>query len=124
MGVPITGRLRPVRPVPSDAAACDQLATHLCGEDAPAGFKRAHRFGAYAVDFYCQDASLVIEVTGDEPGAGVGRARERLLVRLGLKVMRFTPLAALEHTHEVLAVIRAAVRKAMDLKARGLPPHA
>jgi very-short-patch-repair endonuclease len=97
---------------------------HLCGEDAPAGFRRAHRLGAYTVDFYCSEASLVIEVTSDEPGAGVGRARERLLVRLGLKVMRFTPDDVLEHPHEVLAVIRAAVNRAMDLRARGLPPHA
>jgi very-short-patch-repair endonuclease len=124
VGVPISGRLRPHRPVPSDTAACERLAEHLCGEDAPAPFQRAHRLGAYLVDFFCPQASLVIEIAGDLPGEGVGRARERLLVRLGLKVMRFTPDDVLEHTHEVLAVIRAAIRKAMDLKQRGLPPHA
>jgi very-short-patch-repair endonuclease len=124
MGPTISGRLRPHRPVPSDTAACDRLAINLCGDDAPAAFRRAYRLGAYTVDFFCNEASLVIEVTGDEPGAGVGRARERLLVRLGLKIMRFTPTDVLDHTHEVLAVIRAAVRKALDLKARGLPPHA
>lgn len=124
MRPPILGRLRAHRPVPTDTEACERLATQLCGEDAPARFRRAHRLGAYTVDFYCPAASLVVEVTGTEPGAGVGRARERLLVRLGLKVMRIDPVDVLERPHEVFAVIRAAVNRALDLRERGLPPHA
>ena len=124
MGAPIRSRLRPHRPVAADESACEALAVHLCGADAPARFRRAPRLGAYRVDFYCAEASLVIEVQGDEPGANVGRARERLLVRLGLKVMRFTPEDVHQRAHEVLAVIRAAVNRALDLRERGLPPHA
>lgn len=109
-----------------DPTAAAVLARYLMADDAPAHFLREHRLGAYRVDFYCREAHLVIEVdaAGEEVDAAVGRARERLLTRLGLKVMRFSDADVLERTSEVVAVIRAAVGRAQRLVAEGKPPHA
>jgi very-short-patch-repair endonuclease len=60
----------------------------------PGGFKfrRQHAIGPYFVDFYCVQASLVIEVDGSIHDGQVDQdvARQQYLESLGLRVLRFT----------------------------------
>ncbi|HKQ36390.1 MAG TPA: endonuclease domain-containing protein [Nitrospiraceae bacterium] len=56
-------------------------------------FRRQHGIGAYIVDFYCPEQSLVIEIDGDshaDPAQIVkDKQREKYLQSLGLRVIRY-----------------------------------
>jgi very-short-patch-repair endonuclease len=69
----------------------------------------------YAVDFYCEAASLVVELDGDqhgEPGAVEydGRRTERL-GELRIRVMRFANGEVLAHREAVAATILRLLRE-------------
>jgi very-short-patch-repair endonuclease len=53
-------------------------------------FRRQHPIEPYIVDFYCADASLVVELDGQSHNGREDYDRERseYLAKLGLKVMR------------------------------------
>ena len=57
-------------------------------------FRRQHAIARFIVDFYCFEASLVIEIDGgihDEPGqAEYDEERQQYLESLDLRVLRFT----------------------------------
>jgi len=56
-------------------------------------FRRQHGIGAFIVDFYCPEGSLVIEVDGDthadENQVRKDKQRETYLRSLGLRVIRY-----------------------------------
>jgi very-short-patch-repair endonuclease len=57
-------------------------------------FYRQKIIGKYIVDFYCPRANLVIELDGgqhySETGKAKDRARDDVLVEMGIKVLRFS----------------------------------
>jgi very-short-patch-repair endonuclease len=63
----------------------------------------------YIVDFYCPNAKLVIEIDGgqhySEPGTKKDAVRDRLLMDLGLTLMRISAREVFENTEGVLEKI-------------------
>ena len=56
-------------------------------------FRRQHGIGAYIVDFYCPEQSLVIEIDADSHADAAqivkDKQREKYLQSLGLRVIRY-----------------------------------
>jgi very-short-patch-repair endonuclease len=78
-------------------------------------FRRQTPVSGYVVDFYCEAASLVVELDGDqhgEPGAVEydGRRTERL-GELRIRVMRFANGDVLAHREAVAATILRLLRE-------------
>jgi very-short-patch-repair endonuclease len=71
-------------------------------------FRRQHAIDRFIVDFYCRDASLVVELDGDVHAQLVERDAERaeILMRAGLTVIRFTNDEVLTALDDVLDRIR------------------
>ena len=75
-------------------------------------FQRQFTIGRYIVDFYCAEASLVVELDGPDNDSrrGAGSERQQALEAMGLKVLRFrndevlTDVAPVEQT--ILQVVR------------------
>ena len=78
-------------------------------------FRRQHPFGAYILDFYCAERSVVIEVDGGQHFAPQAMAndsrRTHYLQQRGLRVLRFTNLEVLTETEAVLAAILTALEE-------------
>jgi very-short-patch-repair endonuclease len=76
-------------------------------------FRRQHGIGPFIVDFYCRQARLVIELDGSIHESGLqseyDEGRQRYIEKLGLRVLRFSNDAVLNHGDEVLALIRTAL---------------
>ena len=76
-------------------------------------FRRQHTIGKYIVDFYCEDARLVIELDGgghNEPQQkAYDKRRTSTLEQLGLTVLRFWNHELLLNTEQVLEVILEAL---------------
>ena len=57
-------------------------------------FYRQKIIGRYIVDFYCPKANLVIELDGgqhySEAGKAKDRARDDVLIGMGIKILRFS----------------------------------
>lgn len=57
-------------------------------------FRRQHPLYNYIADFYCLALSLIIEIDGDvhnEPGVkAYDEERKRIIVSLGIQILRFT----------------------------------
>ena len=75
---------------PAEAVLWDILRNrNFCG----AKFRRQHPIGRYIVDFYCDEAKLIVELDGGEHNTDRGRrydsARTRVLESAGLHVSRF-----------------------------------
>ena len=72
-----------------------------------AKFRRQHAIDRFLVDFYCAEASLVIEVDGEihQFTPEEDAIRQEFLESQGLKVMRFPNNAVLEQTEEVIQKI-------------------
>jgi 5-methyltetrahydrofolate--homocysteine methyltransferase len=76
-------------------------------------FRRQHAIGAYIVDFICTQAKLIIEVDGTSHLEHEEYDKERtrwLEDEKGYRVIRFTNDDVLKNIHEVLEVIRNAVK--------------
>jgi very-short-patch-repair endonuclease len=69
-------------------------------------FYRQKIIGNYIVDFYCPKANLVIELNGGQHYSEVGQARDRarddVLKKMGLKVLRFSDRDVFENMSGVL----------------------
>ena len=72
-------------------------------------FYRQKSIGSYIVDFYCPSANLVVEVDGGQhysiEGIAKDKSRDEYLVKLGLKVLRFSDLDVLKNMDGVLSVL-------------------
>jgi very-short-patch-repair endonuclease len=57
-------------------------------------FYRQKIIGRYIVDFYCPKADLVIELDGGQHYSEIGKAKDRtrddVLIKMGIKVLRFS----------------------------------
>ena len=69
-------------------------------------FNRQKPIGNYVVDFYCDKAKLVVEIDGgqhyEELNIKKDDIRDKLLKKLGLRVMRFTNLDILKNIDNVV----------------------
>jgi very-short-patch-repair endonuclease len=73
-------------------------------------FRRQHQFGNYVADFYCREASLVIECDGEVHQANEqwhhDQNRDQYLIAQGMSVLRFTNDQILNDLESVLEEIR------------------
>jgi very-short-patch-repair endonuclease len=69
-------------------------------------FRRQHPLPPYIVDFFCNEASLVIEVDGSQHKDGTDAVRTLSLRRQGLRVLRFWDNQVLTETEAVLERIQ------------------
>jgi very-short-patch-repair endonuclease len=81
-------------------------------------FNRQRIIGRYIVDFYCARARLVIELDGSQHYEGEAAAydmeRTKYLIRLGLKVMRFTNLDIARNFEGTCNAIDSEVKRRMS----------
>jgi very-short-patch-repair endonuclease len=70
-------------------------------------FRRQHAIDRFVVDFYCADASLVIEVDGSahNDSRAQDALRQDFLESMGLRVLRFPNDDVLNHIDDVIASI-------------------
>jgi very-short-patch-repair endonuclease len=71
-------------------------------------FRRQQPIGAYIVDFFCPEASLVIEIDGGQHDVNQARdaVRTRWLEAQGYRVIRFWNNDVLANTEGVVVAIR------------------
>src|SRR5687768_5564987 len=74
-----------------------------------AKFRRQHPLGPFILDFFCQEAALVVEADGAAhlPRPARDIARDRWLRAIGCSVLRLPNREILEHPDRALARIRA-----------------
>jgi very-short-patch-repair endonuclease len=69
-------------------------------------FYRQKIIGKYIVDFYCPKANLVIELDGGQHYSETGKARDRarddVLIEMGIKVLRFSDRDVFENIAGVM----------------------
>jgi very-short-patch-repair endonuclease len=72
-------------------------------------FRRQHQFGDYIADFYCREASLVIECDGSVHDRNEqwqhDRLRDAFMAGQGVRVLRFENARILNDTRKVLKEI-------------------
>ena len=108
---PLTYRARALRR--AETAAERELWRSLRGRKLEgAKFRRQQPLGPFVVDFFCDEARLVIEANGAPhfPSPPRDRTRDRWLAIAGLTVLRFENCQILEHTAAGLDHIRQAIR--------------
>ncbi|MBS0455725.1 MAG: endonuclease domain-containing protein [Proteobacteria bacterium] len=72
-------------------------------------FRRQHSIPPYFVDFFCEQAKLVVELDGSQHDEMTDAARTRFLEACGLRVLRFWDNEALTETEAVLEAILNAI---------------
>jgi very-short-patch-repair endonuclease len=87
-------------------------------------FRRQHAVDRFIVDFYCREASLVIEVDGAIHDSTVedDLVRQAVLEAQGLTVLRFTNEAVLTRLDDVLQTIREKLATSNDTAPKPVPP--
>ncbi|MGD9889088.1 MAG: endonuclease domain-containing protein [Halothiobacillaceae bacterium] len=87
-------------------------------------FRRQHPLGAYILDFYCAEHSLVIELDGGQHGEQrrYDAQRDQWLAVQGLRVLRFWNNQVLQETEAVLTVIWDALPDESPVPETLLPP--
>lgn len=106
-------RLKPTRkrlrnnPTPAEKRLWDKLRnSQLAGKK----FRRQHSVGNYILDFYCPQHQLAIELDGDshftELGMEYDARRTACLIKVGIRVLRFTNSEVFENLENVLERIR------------------
>lgn len=77
-----------------------------------AKFRRQHPLDPFVVDFFCEEARLVVEADGAPhfPSPLRDRTRDLWFAATGLTVLRFENCQILEHTAAVLDRIRQAIQ--------------
>jgi very-short-patch-repair endonuclease len=77
----------------------------LCGFK----FRRQHQFGDYVVDFFCNEAKLVVECDGSVHESNErwnhDQVRDAYMISQGLRILRFTNHQVLNETERVLSEI-------------------
>jgi very-short-patch-repair endonuclease len=68
-------------------------------------FRRQHPLPPYIVDFFCKEASLVVEVDGSQHDASVDARRSAAIERQGFAILRFWDNQVLTETEAVLEQI-------------------
>jgi very-short-patch-repair endonuclease len=92
-------------------------------------FRRQHASGPYIVDFFCNDARLVIEIDGEGHSRGDqpahDEARDRWFAKAGLLTLRIPATAVLRELDAVVIHIVNAAWQRLPLHhaAHGPPPR-
>ncbi|MBN1584763.1 endonuclease domain-containing protein [Candidatus Uhrbacteria bacterium] len=93
-------------PTRAEAMVWSCLKGRRLGKD----FRRQHVIGKFIVDFYCPESGLIIEIDGgihDTPEQAKKDAlRERYLIQLGFRIIRFTNRQVLNDIQTVKSVIQ------------------
>jgi very-short-patch-repair endonuclease len=103
-----SGQKTLARELRQNQTAAEELLWRLLRNRRLLGFKfrRQHQFGDYMADFYCHEASLVIECDGaaHEPNEPWHHDQERdaYMVSQGLRVLRFSNDRVLADTASVI----------------------
>jgi very-short-patch-repair endonuclease len=91
-------------------------------------FRRQHPVGPYIVDFYCREASLVVEVDGEAHSRGDRPERDKLrdafLIENGHKVLRIPAADVLRDAGAAAASIAAFAARPLHQPAAAPPPRA
>ena len=91
-----------------------------------AKFRRQHRLGHYVLDFFCPEASLVVECDGlphfTQEGFEKDRIRTQWLNRQGIEVIRFTSHEIENDTQRVLFAIDVILKRLLKQDASPHPP--
>jgi len=101
---------RRLRKTPTDAEVC--LWRRLRRKQIDGfRFRRQQPIGRYVVDFFCPEASLIVEVGGGQHAAAAAEDSVRIdwLQRRGSRVLRFWNNEVLGNTEGVLMTIREAL---------------
>lgn len=116
----LTYRARALRraATPAERALWELLRGRRCNG---AKFRRQQPLGPYVVDFFCEQAQLVVELDGAShfPRPSRDRVRDALLRRAGLSVLRFPNREVLDHPARVLDKIRACLPSPLSRWERG-----
>lgn len=93
----------------------------LRGRQLGAKFKRQQPLGPYIVDFFCEEAWLVIELdgAGHFPRPQTDIVRDTYLARAGLKILRFWNADVMRDSDRVLMRIRFALSPLLRERGRG-----
>ncbi len=102
-----------LEPTPADNMLWQRLRKRQL---ANARFRRQHNIDRFAVDFYCAESNLVVEVDGPihQYPADEDQIRQECLESLGLHVLRFTNDEVLTTVDSVLNRIRSALNPGAD----------
>jgi very-short-patch-repair endonuclease len=103
---------RKLRKDPTDAER--RLWSHLRNKQLGGfRFRRQQPMGPYIVDFFCSDASLIVEVDGGQHDANAEQdaTRTRWLEERGYKVLRFWNNEVLANAEGVVLAIREALAR-------------
>jgi very-short-patch-repair endonuclease len=99
----------------------------LRGRPAGLKFRRQHPVDPYIVDFFCREASLVVEVDGEVHGSEEAqdrdRTREAHLMRKGLKVLRIPASDVMRDCDGAVAAILARAGSPLHQPPAGPPPR-
>ena len=87
-------------------------------------FRRQHPVPPYIVDFYCDEAKLVVELDGSQHEATVDGVRTKALQRQDLTVLRFWDNDALQDVDAVLGEILRIARSRTLTRPSGAPSPA
>ena len=69
-------------------------------------FRRQHPIGPYALDFYCPELALCIEVDGEQHDPLRDQQRDQYLEALGIKTIRIPSLALFVTDSDVTTFLR------------------
>ncbi|ANU06795.1 DUF559 domain-containing protein [Paraurantiacibacter namhicola] len=86
-------------------------------------FKRFAVVGSAIVDFNCHNLGMAIIIDDPEADPTISRRRDKSLESVGIRVMRITPEAILEHMDDTLARIAAGMRMRIADKADARRKH-
>jgi very-short-patch-repair endonuclease len=78
-------------------------------------FRKQHPIGLWIADFYCHEASLVVEVDGWTHCANRDHDRDAWMAQRRIGVLRFDAAAVFGHLTGVLAFIKKAARERIEL---------
>jgi very-short-patch-repair endonuclease len=102
-------KLQRARALRGDMTPAEKLLWHeLRGNKIGVHFRRQQIIMGFIVDFYCHEADLIIEVDGDihELQQEEDARREKALVEMGLRIIRFRNHDVLKNLSEIAEKIR------------------
>ncbi|MCG3197115.1 MAG: hypothetical protein GHCLOJNM_01599 [bacterium] len=114
-----------VRQLRREQTDAEQLLWSLLRDRRFLGFKfrRQHPIEPYALDFYCHEARLAIELDGGQHNEPDARARDErrtaFLEAQGIRVLRFWNNEMLTNTEGVLEVMQEALSPTLSQRERG-----
>ncbi len=117
-GFQVAGKVSLARELRREQTSAEELLWELLRDRRLLGFKfrRQHQFGDFIADFFCREASLVIECDGSAHESNEqwqhDRDRDAYMIGQGLRVLRFRNDSVLNETDKVVDEIANNLRRA------------